>query len=274
MNKNSYFDSPGNGSAQINVEGYKTSKLKYNKKQVSVMNIAMSTVGIGFIYLTALGFLLEYLVFLPMINNGENASAANILIGFASIGILVGSIMSLIWTFRINKASTAFAVSTVFIYTTAYAIGFGSLFSLIQYQSGVNGIPLIMSAFGIVGFIFLGTFAITKLISLKGFVTLSKIVLVSSIFGFVAMLGLIIASMFIFNSGTQRWVFVATIAISTILSILFLVYQLWCAQNMDKFYMDQESSFKMGLFVGFQILLNVTVLLFNILRLIAIFNRD
>ena len=96
-----------------------------------------------------------------------------------------------------------FGIVTIFIYMSAYAIGFGSLFSYIQYTSGNDGIPLIMSAFGIVGFIFLGTFAVTKLISLKGFITLSKIVMISSIIGIISMIALSIASFFVF-SGTQK----------------------------------------------------------------------
>ena len=271
MNKNSYFES-SNGGAQINVEGYKTTKLKYNKKQTSVMGVAMSTVGLGFLYLAALGFLLEYLVFLPNIKGESGSAFSTVLLGLSTVGIIVGAIMSLIWTFRINKASMMFGIVTIFIYMSAYAIGFGSLFSYIQYTSGNDGIPLIMSAFGIVGFIFLGTFAVTKLISLKGFITLSKIVMISSIIGIISMIALSIASFFVF-SGTQKWIFLASTLISTFLSVLFLVYQLWCAQNMDKFYLDSETSSKMGLFIGFQILLNVTVLLFNMLRLILMFNN-
>lgn len=260
MNKG-YFTSTNNN---YHVEGYKTTKLKYNKKQMSVLNIGMLTAGIGFLYLAALGFILEYTVFLQL--NNEIAQVS--LMSIASIGIIVGSIMSFIWAFRVQKASMAFGLITIFIYTTAYAIGFGSLFAYLQLIYNNESLLLIMSVFGFVGLIFLATFAITKLMSLKFFVTFSKIVMVASIVGMISMIALIIASMFLMGE-SYRTVFIIVSVIGIIMSVLFLAYDLWLAQNMDKFYMEDDMNIKMGMFIGFQILMNLILLLFNLLRLLA-----
>ncbi|WP_129374570.1 Bax inhibitor-1/YccA family membrane protein [Malacoplasma penetrans] len=262
MNKG-YFASSNNNA--YHVEGYKTTKLKYNKKQMSVLNIGMLTAGLGFLYVAAIGFILEYAVFLPL----GNEISQVMLLSFASVGIIVGSIMSMIWAFRVHKASLAFGLITILIYTTAYGIGFGSLFAYLQQQFENQGLLLIMSVFGIVGLIFIGTFAVVKLMSLKAFVTFSKIVMVASIFGFIAMMGLIIASIFLVGEA-YRTIAIVVSVIGILMAVLFLAYDLWLAQNMDKFYVEEGMNAKMGLFIGFQILINLIMMLFYLLRLVAL----
>ena len=261
MNKG-YFSST-NGYSHI--EGYKTTKLKYNKKQASVMTVGMLTAGIGFLYLAALGFILEYTVFL----NIDAQEAITTLSAIASIGIIVGIILSLIWAFRIYKASLAFGITTIFIYTTSYAIGFASLFALLNYLYGNESLLLIMSVFAFVAFIFIATCAVTKLMSLKSFITFTKIVSIASIIGLISLVILMLVGSFVMGEA-YKTVFLICSAISIVLSVLFLAYDLWLAQNMDKFYMEDGLNVKVGLFIGFQILMNIVILIFNILRIFAI----
>lgn len=262
MNKG-YFESTGN--TYSHVEGYKTTKLKYNKKQVSVLNIGMLTAGIGFLYLAALGFILEYNVFLNLA--AQQGGADLILISLSSVGIIVGFILSLIWSFRVQKASIAFGIITILVYTTSYAIGFGSLFAYLNMVYGNESLLLIMSVFGFVGLIFIGTFAVTKLMSLKTFINFSKIIMVASIIGIISLVVLLILSMFLVGEA-YRVTFIISSVVGIIMSVLFLAYDLWLAQNMDKFFMDDSINLKMGLFIGFQILMNIIILIFNLLRLL------
>ncbi|MDE5767134.1 MAG: hypothetical protein K2H56_01150 [Malacoplasma sp.] len=275
MNKKGYFASTGNNQ-YTQVEGYKTIKQKYDKKQISVLNVGMLTAGIGFLYVAALGFLLEYLVFNPLLENiafgnFEDSSASYIILTLAVIGLTIGSILSLVWSFRVYKASLAFAITTIFIYTTSYAVGFGSLFSYVNWI--YDGLSLIMVAFALVGVIFLGTFAISKLISIKSAVTLSKLIFASFGIALVAFLVVLFWSLFGMSQEAYRVIILVTSGISCLLSVLLLAYNLWLAQNMDKFYLPNELNLKVGLFIGFQILVNLMILLWSILRIAAAAKR-
>ncbi|MCF0217822.1 MAG: hypothetical protein HUJ42_02130 [Malacoplasma sp.] len=273
MNKRGYF-SNDNSQTYFRPDNYRSFGLKYEKKQVSVLNTGLLTAGLGFLYVALIGFLFEYLVFLPVLNGDTSSfgSGWSIALICASVGIIVGSIMSLIWSFRVYKASSTFALITIAIYTTASGIGLGALFAIIEllYQ---NGLGLIMSAFGLIAAIFLGSYLITKLISFKFSLTLTKIVMVASIVGSLLFIGMLIASFAITSLYAYRVLWIAMSAISIVLGIIFLVYNLWIAQSMDRLYMENELSKKMGLFIGFQILSNMIMLLFAILRIIALSKR-
>ncbi|MDE6082492.1 MAG: hypothetical protein K2F52_01280 [Malacoplasma sp.] len=274
MNKKGYFASTGNNQ-YTQVEGYKTIKQKYDKKQISVLNVGMLTAGIGFLYVAALGFLLEYLVFNPLLQNisygNDYLGTSYIVLTLAVVGLTIGSILSLVWSFRVYKASLAFAITTIFIYTTSYAVGFGSLFSYINWI--YDGLSLIMVAFALVGIIFLGTFAISKLLSIKSVVTLSKLIFASFGIALVAFLVILFWSLFGMSQEAYRVIILVTSGISCLLSVLLLAYNLWLAQNMDKFYLPNELNLKVGLYIGFQMLVNLMLLLWSILRIAAAAKR-
>lgn len=275
MNNKGYFASTGN-SQYSQVEGYKTIKQKYDKKQISVLNVGMLTAGIGFLYVAALGFLLEYVVFNPILENAyyaNNFNVAYIILTLAVIGLVIGSILSLVWSFRVYKASLAYAITTIFIYTTSYAVGFGSLFSYINFIFEFDGLTLIMAAFALVGIIFIGTFAISKLISIKSAVTLSKLIFASFGIALAAFLVILFWSLFGISEEAQRIILLVTGGISCLLSVLMLTYNLWLAQNMDKFYLPNELNLKVGLFIGFQMLVNLMLLLWSILRIMGAARR-
>ncbi|MDE5545259.1 MAG: hypothetical protein K2I76_01460 [Malacoplasma sp.] len=274
MNKKGYFASTGNNQ-YTQVEGYKTIKQKYDKKQISVLNVGMLTAGIGFLYVAALGFLLEYLVFNPLLQNisydNDYLGTSYIVLTLAVVGLTIGSILSLVWSFRVYKASLAFAITTIFIYTTSYAVGFGSLFSYINWI--YDGLSLIMVAFALVGIIFLGTFAISKLLSIKSAITLSKLIFASFGIALVAFLVVLFWSLFGMSQEAYRVIILVTSGISCLLSVLLLAYNLWLAQNMDKFYLPNELNLKVGLYIGFQMLVNLMLLLWSILRIAAAAKR-
>ena len=277
---NGYFSSPSDNNSQqmhYNVEGYKTIKQKYTKKQASVLTVSLLTAGIGFLYVAVLGLLLEYLVFNPILLNPDatigQLTAANAILTIASVGIIIGIIMSFIWSFRLYKASLAFGIVTIFIYASSFAVGFGSLFSYIEAISDEKGLSIIMSAFGLVGVIFLGAFAVAKLLSIKGIITLTKLIIATSAIAFVAYLAFMIWALIGMQASYARTVSLIINGLFCLLSIFLLVSNIWKAQNMDKFYLPNELNAKMGLFIGFQILVSLITILYTILRIFAASSR-
>lgn len=262
MNFSGYFG--GAHQSQI-----KQTNFKYSVKQMSVMTISLLTAGIGFLGTFLIGFLCQYLLSLS-----SNGIAESTLYTVSSIGILVGSILAIIWCFRVYKASTGFAIATILTYCISFGIGFGFLFYAIDFKS-------ILFAFGVVGLIFLGTFIISKIISFKVALSLAKILIVSAIVAIVVILvsNLVVFYTNIFSSfetsiQTARITILITTIVSGLLSIGYLAWNLWLAQNMDQFAGDANLSKKIGMFIGFQILVNLIQLVMLILRLFLIFGSS
>ncbi len=241
-----------------------SSSFAYSKKQASVLSTSMLTASIGFIAIFAIGMLCQYF----LTSNNSTALSIDLLYTISSIGILVGMVLSIIWCFRVYQASMGFALATIITYCISYGIGFGFLFVALELRE-------IIFAFGMVGMIFLGTFLVAKGMSLKTALKLGKLVWISSI---VAMFSFLIISMItlftpIFSYGNARTIVLVTSGISGALSVMYLVWSMWSAQNMDNFIQDEQLSKKMGLFIGFQILVNLIQLVMVIIRLLLIFGR-
>lgn len=243
---------------------YKTS-YAYNKKQASVLSTSMLTASIGFIAVFLIGFLSEYLLKLAA-DNG-NAMGIQAMSIVSTIGLLVGLILSIVWSFRLYKASTAFGITVISIYCISYGIGFGFLFYALNMLE-------IISAFGMVGLIFLGTYLIAKAMSIKVAMKLGKFIFIASMVYMVSFFVLLMVLLFVPLSWTANvTIILITTGVSGLLSVLYLTWSLWMAQNMDNFISEEQLSKKMGLFIGFQILMNLVQLVFLILRLFAIFGR-
>lgn len=244
---------------------------QYDKKQMSIMATSMLTAGIGFVATFLVGILCEYLLQVAVKNN--SAIAVDTLYMISGIMLVVGTILAIIWCFRMYTASTFFAVTTIVIYCLSYGIGFGFLFYALDVAS-------IIFAFGVVGIIFLATYLISKIVTIKAALTLAKILFISSI---VALIVIFASNMIIFYTNilgsygtaikTAQITVAITTAITGVLSVLYLVWNLWCAQNMDQFIYDGNTSKKVGLFIGFQILINLVQLVMLILRLFLIFGN-
>lgn len=236
---------------------------KYSKKQFTVLNTSMLVASIGFMSIFLIGFLIRYLISNEIIG----VVSVSTMIVFANIGIIVGTILSFVWCFRVYKASTFFALFTIILYCLSYGVGFGFLFYLLGYQD-------IMVAFLTVGLIFFGTFLISRVMSFKIAMKLGHIIFIASFVGMFVFLAMFLIGFFtpIFSFGNGI-VYYVTIGLSGVLSILFLVYELWLAQNADKFISDSELSLKLGMFFGFQILVNLIQILFIIIRFLLLSRR-
>lgn len=257
----------------------KKSKVQYSKHQLSALTRAMMVTGFGFLATFVIGILTEFIaskiIGFTTISNIDSISVndyfaymnvyTNLIIATV-IGLLVSVVLSLIWSFRVYKASTTFAAFTIAIYCLANGIGFGALFLLVDYWQ-------IMFAFGILGLIFLFTFGIAKIISFKTALNIMKVTAIATIVYLVFVVIVSLLSVFVLSTDTFNYLYLVIIAVSGLLSILYMVYELWLIQNLDKFYVEEELSRKLSIFMGFQVLVNLINLVWIILRLFAAFRN-
>lgn len=255
----------------------KKTKVQYSKHQLSALTRAMMVTGFGFLATFVIGILTEFIaskiIGFTTISSISSISDSytymnvytNLTIATV-IGLLVSVVLSLIWSFRVYKASTAFAALTVAIYCLANGIGFGALFLLVEYWQ-------IMFAFGILGLIFLFTFGIAKIISFKAALNIMKVAAIATVVYLVFVVIVSLLSAFVLSTGTFDYLYLVIIAVSGILSVLYMIYELWLIQNLDNFYVEEELSRKLSVFMGFQVLVNLINLVWVILRLFAIFRN-
>ncbi|MGL5591146.1 MAG: hypothetical protein ACRDCF_00180 [Mycoplasmoidaceae bacterium] len=235
----------------------------YSKRQVSMLSNALFVAGIGFVFTALLGYLTAFLF-------RTNSVSGDVLYYLGGPLIFISVILSIVWQFKIENASNFFMFSVVTIYCIANGIGFGSIFLALEMEQ-------IMIAFGMTGFIFLGTFIISKLMSIKAAMSFGKILFVSAIIYIFGSLIVSLSSWFII--GTSNTAFFNILIISTIvgglLSVGYLAYSLWLIQNMDKFLTNNDDlKRKYSIFFGFILLINLLSIFYRILQLMLIFGRN
>lgn len=260
---------------QSNQVGYpyqqKSAKVKYSKYQVSALTRAMMVTGFGFLATFLVGILTEYIISLILGSNTitniqMSISVITNLWVITVIGLLVSVVLTLVWSFRVYNASTGFATITIAVYCLANGIGFGSLFFVVAYWE-------IMFAFGILGLIFLFTFGIAKLLSFKSALNIMKVATIGTIVYLVFVLLIGLVSVFCLSTDVFNYLYLVIIAVSGLLSVLYMIYEIWTIQNLDKFYLEQELTRKLSIFMGFQVLINLINLVWILLRFFIIFKN-
>ncbi len=191
----------------------------------------------------------------------------NTLYTLASIGVATSVILSLVWTFRVNSWSLGAGIAIITVYSISNGIGFGSLFLIFHMKE-------IMLIFGIVGFILLGTYVAAKCSTLKGMLTLTKVISFIFIFYMLALLIVFLSTFFTLGGSSQIFgLYMMVSGVGGLLSCLYLVYEFWMIQRLDDFIEDQEIKKKNAVFFGFLILTNLISLVWTIARMVLI-SRD
>ncbi|MGL4616759.1 MAG: hypothetical protein ACRCUM_00820 [Mycoplasmoidaceae bacterium] len=235
----------------------------YSKRQVSMLSNALFVAGIGFVFTALLGFLTAYLF-------RQNSVTGDVLYYLGAPLIFISVILSIVWQFRIEKASDFFMFSVVTIYCIANGIGFGSIFLALEMEQ-------IMIAFGMTGFIFLGTFIVSKLMSFKAAMNLGKILFVSFFVYLFGGLIISLSSWFIIGSSNSTYfnILIISTIVGGLISVGYLAYSLWLIQNMDKFLTNNDDlRKKYSIFFGFILLINLLSIVYRILQLVLIFSRN
>lgn len=237
----------------------------YNKLQVSMMSKALLTASIGLILTCLIGFLFSYIFSVSTVSR-------NLLEVLSTVFILISVVCTFLWMFKIQNATNLLIFGTISLYCFANGIGFGSLFYLLDVKE-------IMIIFGTVGIIFFGTWFISSIASVKFMMSFSKFILIATIVYFIFNIGMFLFNFFNifgmrYGSGiSYEWIYIISSAVSGLLSIGYLAYNMFNIQRMDKF-LDStpELKTKYALFFGFTILMSLISIIWSLSR-ILLFSR-
>ncbi|MEG0124197.1 MAG: Bax inhibitor-1 family protein [Malacoplasma sp.] len=240
----------------------------YSKLQVSMMSKALLVASIGLILTCLIGFLVAYIYSV----NPVSTFALEML---SSVFIIISLVCTFVWMAKLQNASNLLSFGTMAIYCIANGIGFGSLFYMLNAQE-------VMILFGSVGVIFFGTWFISTLVSTKFMMSFGKFLMIATIIYFVFNIGLFLFNLFnVFGmryahpnaSVGYQWIYLISSAVSGLLSIGYMAYNMNNIQKMDKF-LDStpELKNKYALFFGFMILMSLISIIWSLAR-ILLFSR-
>ena len=235
----------------------------YSQKQTKALTTAMLVASIGFMVTCALGWGLSFL--------WEHLDPFNFepvyyqLIAISSVSLIATMILSIVWSFKWDKWSVGAGVGVISLYCLAESIGFSSLFVILEVKA-------LLSIFGLVGFMLLGTYGISKVVSAKGILTLTK--LIFFLFGFyiIGSLLLFMTGFFVNSGFNTLWILMSFVG--GLLSVFYLIYEFWMLQRMDEFFTDSEIKTKLAVFFGFQILIDLVSLVWQLARIFLLTNRN
>ena len=232
---------------------------KYSKNQLKLSSIAYLTTGLGLLttFLVALGFAVVF-------ENATTEVRDNLSI-VATFSLLLSLILSIVWQFRVMKAGMGFRLFTILIYCLANGIGFGSLFAVIDNTE-------IVAAFGITAAVCAICYFVSRFLTEKAAMTLSKLIMV--MFGVYFVIA--ITTFFSWTLGVQGGFTgnVLEIGIAVLVPMILLLaitFQMWNISRMDQFINDSEQSMAYGMFLGFMLLMMIIQITWQILRIISYF---
>ena len=180
--------------------------------------------------------------------------------------IIISSISSLIWAFRVMKASKTFIFLNYVVYIIANGISFGFLFLTMAAME-------LVSIFGIAGGIFVVMAAVgyfSKDLSGMGRYLFFGVIFI----GVIALVNLILTLTGVWNKsyshGTTPWL-VEIMWIGTgILMMGFTAYDVWRLKRMSEWAkasgMDKETSFRLTAYFGFRLLTDLVGLIWTVAR--------
>lgn len=232
---------------------------RYTKTQSKMTTIALLVAGLGFLFIGLLGIGFQKLISLALTNNSAIGDTIWIIVGFSSI---LSIVLYFVWMFKVTNASLGFQLFTILLFCITNGYTFGALFIMVNASE-------IIIAFAGTGLTLIISYIVAKLMSFKAAMSLGRMIMIISF----VYLGLILMSLIgsafsIFNpfgfglgysSFFSQWIYSVTLAISGILSVLFITYNLWMLQNQDKFYgeLSPKESRNIAIFFGFLILMNL-----------------
>lgn len=189
--------------------------------------------------------------------SSAEANKIKVVFGLGSMLILVSSVLTLFWVFRIERASKAFIVINYVVFALGQGIGFGSLFMVFKAFE-------LIAIFGIAGGIFLAMAGVGFLI--KDGTKLWPFMVV----GLVASLIIGLVSMGLYFAGIYND---TLIMLSTILTgamtCLYIVFDIWYIRVSDQFYRlqgDTDSEFRIVAFMGFRLASDLITLVWTVAR--------
>lgn len=264
----SVYDQPTNStSASFNTR-------IYTKTQTSMVTTALLVAGLGFLATGLIG--LGFLQLLKQIESGnQNAeSIFDVFWALTGVSALVSVVLYFVWMFKVRTASLGFQILTISLFCISNGFTFGGLFYLVHVQD-------IIIAFSATGLILIIAFVVAKMMSNKAAFSMMKIMMIMLGVYFALVLGSLLMSLFApfsfgsygANSVLNQWISTIVIAVSGILSLLFLTYNLWMIQRMDQFRetIGVKESRNIAIFFGFMILMNLLRIFYLVINIISRF---
>lgn len=267
----SVYDQPTNStSASFNTR-------IYTKTQTSMVTTALLVAGLGFLATGLIG--LGFLQLLKQIESGnQNAeSIFDVFWALTGVSALVSVVLYFVWMFKVRTASLGFQILTISLFCISNGFTFGGLFYLVHVQD-------IIIAFSATGLILIIAFVVAKMMSNKAAFSMMKIMMIMLGVYFALVLGSLLMSLFAppfsfqfngdkSNEVLNKWIGTIVIAVSGILSLLFLTYNLWMIQRMDQFRetIGVKESRNIAIFFGFMILMNLLRIFYLVINIISRF---
>ncbi len=140
----------------------------YTKGQAKTVTTALLTATIGFLITTLVGYAVSYLIYDAIDGDLTAGNWHEALLGLATGGILISFILSFVWMFNMNKWSIGAGIAITTLFAICEGVGFGSLFVVLEVKE-------LMIIFGMLAFILLGAFGVSKILTDKGALTLWKL---------------------------------------------------------------------------------------------------
>ncbi len=234
----------------------------YSQKQSKALTTAMLVASIGFIATCLVGWGFSFLW--ESLDPFQFSNVYYQIVAISTVSLVVAMVLSIIWSFKWDKWSIGAGVGVITLYCFAESIGFSSLFVILEVKE-------ILTIFGLVGFILLGTYGVSKVVSQKGILTLTKLIFFLLGFYIIGSLVMFVTSFFVVGFNVM-WIVMSFVG--GLLSVAYLVYEFWMLQRMDEFFTDGEIKTKLAVFFGFQILIDLISLVWQLARIWLLANRN
>ncbi|WP_033159711.1 hypothetical protein [Mycoplasmoides alvi] len=256
------------------------SRWVFRQEQSKLLSRSFLFTGISFFLIFVFSFLLYYL--LPQ--NSSGANVANNFLIISPIFILVSTIMGMFLRGKTHGTMT-FTFFVYTLYIIAQSIGIGGLLYAIKFSSTVglnSGINVIdvASVFGVAGLMFIGMSLIGIKMSRKASAKFSTFIIAATIVWLLS--SVVFSVMFIFTPffgggyNSNSWFVIVSTLVGGLFNlgyIVFIVSQIKQSSDFVDLVGNRTLTNSLAASYGFWMLVNLMGLVWNLIRLLFIFNR-
>lgn len=240
----------------------KITKREYSKSQVSLLTRSMLIAGIAFVIIGACSY-----GFAKLFENMLGTTYTPIGLLICLLTLIASMVISSLWTINMFKSgSWGLTITCYLLYILMTSVAFGWIFSL-GFNQQLWWLPVI---FAVAGGVFLITFAIAKLMSLRGVVTMGKIIGATAIA--MSILMIVFLVIMIVALATQNGGVVLAgdalcsliMAGMALISFLYIIIDIWRIQKLSQFADEQgiEQTKIMPWLFGFSLLTDLINVVF------------
>lgn len=263
----------------------RTATTKYTQTQTATLGKSLLWGGGGFVLVGLVAFLISYFAsgwnnpnynIVDSVFNGKYQMFYGIFWTIALIGMIVGSILMMTWSFNITNVGWTRIIITYFAEILFWGCSFGIIMGM------YDGWEVAM-ALGLTGIIFLLMGIVGSIMSIKVGLTLAKIIgigigvlfLVNLFFWLVVGFGFMSPAASGFETATNIW-WMITVPLFTLFAMGYVAVDFFMISKSPFFVMQLEpcQARKVETYYGIQLMTDFSYLLYWILMLFGIFSND